>query len=340
MTLARVGFLLATLVGLALAAWALRSVDLAAVSALARRLGWAGALAYLTYSVGLFVLLGGAWLAVARGEPVRRLPLFTWARLVREAVAELLPWSQLGGLVFGARTLARAGVPGPRLYASMTADMMTEMASQFLFTLFGMAMTASLLFGGGGAALRPTVVAGAAVLAALLGIVVNQRRLLALAARAAHRLIPAAGRAIAEVEAELARIYAEPRRVAASFALNLAGWVASGAGTWLLLRLIGAPLPLVWALAIEALISTVRSAAFAVPGALGFQEAAYVMLGPVFGLPAETAVAVSLAKRARDVAVSVPVLLTWHLLDGRADPDRSTSRAGGRTAAREPESRA
>ena len=99
------------MVGLAVAAWALRSVDLGTVVAVARRLGWAGALAYLFYSTAVFGLLGAAWLAVARGEPLARLPLFTWARLVREAVSELLPWSQIGGLVFAARTLARAGVP-------------------------------------------------------------------------------------------------------------------------------------------------------------------------------------------------------------------------------------
>ena len=317
MTKARIGFLLATVVGLAVAVWALRSVDLAGVFAVSRRLGWAGALAYLAYSTAVFAFLGAAWLAVAPGEPPSRLPLFIWARLVREAVSELLPWSQIGGLVFAARTLARAGVPSARLYASMTADMMTEMASQFVFTLFGMAMTAQLVFSGRAASLRPTILAGAVVLTALLLILVNQRRLLALAGRIAHRLMPAAGRTLAGIEAELARVYADRGRVALSLACNLAGWVASAAGVWLLLRLIGVELPLVWALAIEALIYTVRSAAFAVPGAIGFQEAAYLIIGPVFGLPAETALMISLAKRARDVAVGVPVLVAWHLLDAR-----------------------
>lgn len=287
------------------------------MAAVARRLGIGGAAVYVAYSVVVFGFLGGAWLVVARGQPPARLGLFTWARLVREAVAELLPWSQIGGLVFAARTLTRAGVPSTRVYASMTADMMTEMASQFLFTLFGMTMTAQLVFSGHGASLRPTILAGASVLAALLLILLNQRRLFGLAGRIAQRLAPAAGRSLVAIEAELVEIYADRRRVAVSFACNLAGWVASAAGVWLLLHLIGVQLPLVWALAIEALIYTVRSAAFAVPGALGFQEAAYLVIGPLFGLPAETALVISLAKRARDVAVGVPVLTLWHWLDAR-----------------------
>lgn len=296
----------------------LRSVDLSAIGAAAGRLGVVGGAVYLGYSIALFGLLGGAWWAVARGEPGSRVLLFSWARLVREAASDLLPFSQFGGLVYGARTLIASGVPRPRVYASMAADMTTEMASQLLFTLFGMATTASLLMGAGGATLRPAVIGGSLGLIAIMGVVVlGQRPLLALAGRLSRRFAGAEA-AFAAVQAELAAVYADRRRLALSFAFNLAGWTVSAAGSWLLLRLIGVELPFVWAVAIEALIFTVRSVAFAVPGALGFQEAAYVMLGPVFGLPAETALVLSLAKRARDIAIGVPVLVLWHLLDTRA----------------------
>jgi len=72
-----------------------------------------------------------------------------------------------------------------------------------------------------------------------------------------------------------------------------------------------------WVLAIESLIFTVRSVAFAVPGAIGFQEAAYVLVGPMFGLPPETALALSIAKRARDVAIGAPALLAWQVIEVR-----------------------
>ena len=69
--------------------------------------------------------------------------------------------------------------------------------------------------------------------------------------------------------------------------------------------------------AIEALIFAVRSIAFVVPGALGVQEGAYLLLAPLFGLDPEAAIALSLLKRARDVVIGLPALLTWQAGEGR-----------------------
>ena len=48
------------------------------------------------------------------------------------------------------------------------------------------------------------------------------------------------------------------------------------------------------------------------PGALGVQEAAYVLAGPLVGLPPEAALALSLGKRVRELCLSVPTLLVWY----------------------------
>jgi len=296
-----------------------RSVGVDGLIEATHRIGWGGAILYVLYSLGVFVLLGAAWLAVAVDEPARHIGLFTWARLVREAVADLLPFSQLGGLVAGVRTLIGWGVPRDRVCASMIADITTEMASQLLFTIFGLATMASLFFGAHAAALRAAALGGTVGLVLIIFIfVLGQRPLITLAARLARRVLPAAALAIDAIDRELDRTYARRGHVALSFLFNLAGWIASGAGAWLLLRLIGAPLPLPSVLAIESLIFTVRSVAFAVPGALGFQEAAYVFVGPIFGLPPEFALALSIAKRARDVAIGLPTLLAWQLIEVRS----------------------
>ena len=282
------------------------------VALAARRIGWGGAFLYWLYSLGVIGLLGAAWLAAAPGEPWRRVGLFAWARLIREAVADLLPFSQLGGLVVGARALLARNVPAPRVYASMIADLTTEMASQLLFTLFGLAMMASVLLGEHGASLRPVVFGGTAGLVAIMALfVLGQRWLIALATRLARKVLPVAAIAIGAVEAELGRIYTFRSHVLASFMFNLAGWIGSAAGAWILLHMMGTPVPFLWVMAIESLIFTVRSVAFAVPGAIGFQEAAYALIGPLFGLPAETALALSIAKRARDLAIGLPALVFW-----------------------------
>jgi uncharacterized membrane protein YbhN (UPF0104 family) len=70
-------------------------------------------------------------------------------------------------------------------------------------------------------------------------------------------------------------------------------------------------------MAIESLLFAIRNAAFMVPSGLGVQEGAYALLGPLFGLPPEAALALSLLKRARDVAIGVPVLLSWQILEGK-----------------------
>ena len=65
------------------------------------------------------------------------------------------------------------------------------------------------------------------------------------------------------------------------------------------------------AIALEALLCTLRSIAAPVPAAIGVQEWGYAMLAPLFGLPAEMGVAVSLLKRAREIVLGVPALLYW-----------------------------
>jgi hypothetical protein len=69
--------------------------------------------------------------------------------------------------------------------------------------------------------------------------------------------------------------------------------------------------------AIESLMFAIRNTAFFAPSGLGVQEGAYALLGPLFGLPVEAALALSLLKRARDITVGVPMLLSWQVLEGR-----------------------
>lgn len=69
------------------------------------------------------------------------------------------------------------------------------------------------------------------------------------------------------------------------------------------------------ALGIEALLHAVLATAILVPGYAGVQEAAYAGVGALFGQPAELALAVSLLRRARDVALGVPILLAWQMLE-------------------------
>ena len=54
-----------------------------------------------------------------------------------------------------------------------------------------------------------------------------------------------------------------------------------------------------------------------VPGALGAQEGGLIVLCALFGIPPDQALALSLVKRAADVALGLPGLLVWQFAESR-----------------------
>jgi putative membrane protein len=268
-------------------------------------IGWTGMLAFVLWSGGVLALLGMAWLAVAPDEPLARLPLFIWARTTREAATDVLPFSHLGGIAVGVRTLAARGISDRVIYASMIADLTTEMAAQLLFTLAGVAALLLVVTESDVRAnVGPLAVGGLAAMAALMAaFAFAQRPMLRLAGALGARFLPGSEAVMTAVRAQLDLVYRRRRRVLAAFVFNLLAWIASAAGAWIALRFMGVAAPLWGVMTIEALIFTLRSVAFAIPGAIGLQEGAYLLIGPLFGLPPATAVApgVLRAERRREL---------------------------------------
>lgn len=262
-------------------------------------------------SAATFLLLGASWLVPARGIGANWLGRFAWGRATREAANDLLPFSQLGGIVLGVRTVVAAGAPSVPVYAALIVDLSTEMAAQLVFTLFAL-MSFSGAIAGSGERLDLLLWGGLGVATALaLCFFMFQRAALRLAAVMMRRMLPDLGRLADAVALELQRAYARPGRVAASFGLNLLAWAATAFWSWLALRAMGARPALGHAAALESAIFALRSAAFLIPGAIGVQEAGYALLAPLVGIDPAAALALSLLKRARDVTVGVPVLLAW-----------------------------
>ena len=59
----------------------------------------------------------------------------------------------------------------------------------------------------------------------------------------------------------------------------------------------------------------IRGAAFAIPGSLGAQEGGYLLLAPLVGLTGEAALALSLAKRARELALGLPGIVYLYFVE-------------------------
>jgi len=312
------GVILAAILGLAVATAVVGYIGFGAVFSALTAIGWRGLVFLVVYSALPFVLLGSAWFALAPGLAIGQIRVFIFARMVRDAAGELLPFSQLGGFVMGARAVVLQGLT-PTLASSTTiVDVTTELIAQLGFTGLGVAMLALRL----GAGSMHNALVGAGLVGLLLSglgaalLITVQRRGSGLVERLARRFAPGMADRARVIGEALTVLYEQPLRLAIAVACHLAAWVASAAGAWLALRLAGLHIGLGAILAIESLVCAVRSAAFIAPMGVGVQEASYAVIGPLFGLGPDMSLALSLLKRARDIAIGLPVLLIWQALEG------------------------
>lgn len=294
-------------------------VDFGSVVAAIRPIGLRGFVIVVLAQALLGAPLGLAWWTVARDQPVARIGVFAWASLVAEAAANVLPFSQVGGAAIASRAAVVAGVKARIALASNIVDITLELAAQLIFTLCGAAYLGYRLHvaSSGFPVARAAILWGiAAVVVLLVGLLAAQRWGLKILEIVMRRLAPD-GPDPGAVTKAVKSIYRRPSRLAVCLFLHLSTWLASVVGAWLILRLIGWPRPFLRVAAMESLLLAVRNAAFVVPAGLGVQEGGYVLLAPLFGLSPSAALALSLLKRARDIAIGVPVLLSWQALEIR-----------------------
>ena len=311
----RLASIAAAMVGLALIGVLIGYFGADAVIHSLLAIGWSGFATICLIHLALIAVMGIAWWALLPGT---KLWVSIWGRLVRDASSEVLPLSQVGGYVFGARAIAFVGIPGTTAAASTIVDVSLEFVAQIAFTGLALALLIQLWPGAPVALPVAIGLAVAAILAA--GLLAAQRRGFGLIDRVAGALgrdwMEKTAIGAAALHGAIIAIYQRRCRLWVNFALHLACWVAATIEVWLALCFAGAPLGFRVVLVIEGLLYAVRSVAFAVPNAVGVQEGAYIMLGGSFGLTPEMALALSLLKRARDLALGLPVLAAYQLLEG------------------------
>jgi putative membrane protein len=278
-------------------------------------IGWSGFATICLIHLVLIAVMGMAWWALLPGT---RLWISIWGRLVRDAASEVLPLSQVGGYVLGARAIALTGVPGTSAAASTIVDVSLEFIAQIAFT--GLALAWLIRLWPEAPVALPVAIGLAAAAILAVGLLVAQWRGFGLIDRLAGIIgrdwLEKTAIGAAALHSAIGEIYRRRSRLCASFILHLVCWIAATVEIWLALRFAGAPLDFGVVLVIEGLLYAVRSVAFAVPNAVGVQEGAYIMLGASFGLTPEMALALSLLKRARDLALGLPVLAAYQLLEG------------------------
>ena len=315
----KIGIILAAMVGVAVAIGIVAWFGFGAVFLALGRIGWPGFIVLCLYNALPFACLGGAWFVLQKPPPPMTLARMIAARVVRDASGELLPFSHLAGLVVGARAAILGGLAPSAAFSTTVVDVTAELIAQLGFTVGGVALLVMRL---GSHANHNDLVQAAGLGLGLstlgaAGFIAVQRRGGPLVQAMISRFAPEAADQAAEVGRAINAIYQQPWRILAGVALHLCAWVASGVGVWLALSVAGISVSLTGILALEALVGAVRSVAFMAPMGVGVQEATYALIGPLFGLGPDLALAISLIKRARDIVIGVPALIVWQGLEGR-----------------------
>jgi putative membrane protein len=308
----------ALIAGIVLAVFLTFYFGLSGVLQAAGQVGWGGFAFICVAGIGVQIWLCTAWyvLMSPHGVPWR---VLLFARQLRDSVSDILPFTQLGGIVIGARASILGGTPAHLAFAGTIVDVTTELVGQIAFITLGLLIGISQLRASNVMApyANGLILSTTLLIPMALTFVALQRRGSRLAETIAGRFLPGAVRHTEAFSRALDSFYKQPLRILLSSTIHLIGWIASGAWIWLIMRLIGADVDILSAIAIESLVGALRSAAVFIPASVGVQEAGYAVLAPVFGMAPEIGLAVSLIKRGRDIAVGVPILLAWQAMEGK-----------------------
>jgi len=301
--------------GLLLAVAIIAKEGVGAVALAFIAVGLFGIAAVIVLRLAALVGAGAGWRLIFPAKAKASLAACIWVRLIREAINVLLPVGQIGGEIAGARVMTFFGISAGLAGATVLADMLMQVVALLLFVVTGIAILAGQ---GADDSLLSVAVTGAAIMGVLLagffavqrfgGMKLIDHGLMKLADRFGWSALVN----LATLHDNLMRIYADLPRFAVAMIVHLTVWFIGAFEVLVALRLMGHSVNFADAVVIESLGHAVRAGAFLVPGALGVQEAGFIAIGVVYGIPAASAVALSLIKRVPDLVIGVPFLFVWH----------------------------
>jgi putative membrane protein len=282
--------------------------------------GWGIAAVVAYHLIPIFLDAVAWWVLFPRSD---RLPLrkLFWMRWVGESVSTLVPLAAVGGDIVRARLAAINGVPLPISAGSVLVDITLGVFTQAGFTMLGLALLVDAT--GQKSFVRPTLLGTLIGILAVAGFYFAQRlgmfRFLGLiVGRLANspewQSLVQSGETL---DRAIRGLYARRRAVAMCCAWTIISLVGGSGEIWIALHALGLPATLINALILQSMALTIRSAAFAVPGGLGVQEGGYLVVGNLLGIPGNAAFALSLIARMRELALGIPGLVVWQMIEGR-----------------------
>src|SRR5262249_33643135 len=230
----KIGMALALLAGVIAAVYLVWSIGFDPVFAAIARAGFGGLALLCLFALVVFISLAFAWYFLMPVEHRRPWPEFYLARLVRDSIAEISPFSPVGGMVAAARLMILHGMNAGYAAASVAADATTEAMAQVAFLAFGIALGVAHFRDHASSAPRREAMV-ATLLLAVRGIaacILLQKKGADFAGRSAARFFPQVKSGTSFRDA-IHDLYAAPGRLAASASLHLLAWVGSGGGTFI-----------------------------------------------------------------------------------------------------------
>ena len=305
------------LLGLALLTVLVVRSDFAAMWHTIRTAGW-DLLWLPPYRLLYFLLYAIGWRALLRPyDPQRRAGLgyLLWVTTVREGIDRLLPVASVGGGFAGVRLAGWRGIPAAPAAATVATEVLLTMMALYVFTATGLFLLSDL--GASEQTYRHVLVA----LLLSLPVPVITGLLLrngAVFSRLEAFLRPMVGESAlsggaAALDRELRASLSRGGSLAFAGILQLLAFLSASFEVWFALRLFGHPVDVRAAVMLEGMTQAMRHVAFIVPAGLGVQEAGFVLFGHALGISSELALAVSMAKRMREVLCGVPALVSWQL---------------------------
>jgi putative membrane protein len=249
----------------------------------------------------------------------RRAPSFGLLFLTRwigEGANALLPIPLLGE-VLRIRQTRTAQHNTIDTTASVVADITLGLVTQVPFTAVGLILFG--LQGAGDLAVNPVALL---VPLALFVVAFYALQRTGALTRAATGIGKSLGRAdvfdlakLRQLEETLRIIYRRRGAVFAGLVWRLVGWVVGAGEIWIVLYALGQPIGFGAAIVLESLSQAARAVAFVIPAGLGVQDATLVALAAHYGVPAEAALSLALAKRFREVVLGLPALIVGFSLE-------------------------
>ena len=312
-------------IGAALLFYVLRKYHLteilAAVAAAGWGIVWISAYRFVTIATDA-VGWRELWLGAKNPRPGRVL-LYRW---IGESVNSLLPVAQVGGHVVRARLLGRAQDDYVAAGAATIVDFTIGVLTQAVYTVVGIGLLLRLAGTRGGGLNEALLLALGLLVAGLVTLYVIQRgRMLQKVTMLIHRALAGNLQSMAAqlhsqaqaLDSGVNKVYERHANLLRSISWRMLTWLLHTGETWLIMWFLGAPVTWAGALILESLGTAVRNAAFPVPAGIGAQEGGFLLLGGALGIAPPLCLALSLAKRARELIVGLPALAAWAWIEGR-----------------------